>query len=259
MFAGKVAVITGSTSGIGYGIARVLAGKGCNIMLNGFGQPSEIDKVRNAISDLKVKVAYSGADMSKPNEIREMIHQAEKDLGKVDILINNAGIQYTAPLEEFPDEKWAQIISINLSSNFHSVKAVLPGMQSRGWGRIINIASVHGLVGSVNKSAYVAAKHGVVGLTKVIALENATKGITCNAVCPGWVLTPLVQKQIDDLAALKKISEPEARSELLGAKQPLKDFATPEQIGELVAFLASDNAKSITGASYTIDGAWTSQ
>jgi len=259
MLAGKVAVITGSTSGIGLGIAKVLAQRGCNIMLNGFGAPEEIEKVRKSVADLKVKVAYSGADMSKPAEIKQLVQQAEKELGVVDILVNNAGIQYTAPVEGFPEEKWEQILAINLSSNFYLAKAVLPGMQKKHWGRIINIASAHGIVASVHKSAYVAAKHGVVGFTKVLALENADKGITANSICPGWVLTPLVQKQIDAIAAQKKITDAEARAELVGAKQPLKEFATPEQIGELVAFLASDTAKSITGSSYSIDGGWTAQ
>ena len=259
MLAGKVAVITGSTSGIGLGIARVLAGKGCNIMLNGFGPATDVEKIKHEISELKVKVSYSGADMSKPAEIKDLIRHAEKDLGKVDILVSNAGIQHTSPTENFPDEKWDQIIAINLSSSFHLAKAVLPGMQGRGWGRIINIASAHGLVASIHKSAYVAAKHGVVGLTKVLALENAQKGITCNTICPGWVLTPLVQMQIDARALENNMTEAAAKVGLLGAKQPTLEFITPEQIGELTAFLSSDAAKGITGASYSIDGGWTAQ
>ena len=259
MLVGKVAIITGSTSGIGLGIARTLADQRAAIMLNGFGDPGQINAVQREFSDRGVKVAYSPADMSKPAEVAGMIEQATRELGRVDILVNNAGIQYTAPVEEFPPEKWDAIIAINLSANFHAVRAALPQMRERNWGRIINIASTHGLVASTQKAAYVAAKHGVLGLTKVVALETATTGITCNAICPGWVLTPLVQKQIDDLAARERISKEEAKARLLGEKQPSLAFATPEQIGALVVFLCSEQAAQIRGVALPLDGGWTAQ
>jgi 3-hydroxybutyrate dehydrogenase len=202
-------------------------------------------------------VAYSGADMSKPREVTAMIEQATAELGRVDILVNNAGIQHTAPVEEFPVERWDQIIAINLSAAFHAIRASLPQMRSRNWGRIINVASTHGLVASENKAAYVAAKHGILGLTKVVALETATTGVTCNAICPGWVLTPLVQKQIDDLAARRGLSAEAAKMELLGEKQPSREFATPEQIGALAVFLCSENAAQIRGTALPVDGGWT--
>jgi 3-hydroxybutyrate dehydrogenase len=259
MLQGKTAVVTGSTSGIGLGIARALAGQSADIMLNGFGDAAQIEAVRSEIAGYGVKVAYSPADMTKPDEIASMVVQTTRELGRVDILVNNAGIQYTAQVEEFPPEKWDAIIAINLSSNFHAIRAVLPQMRERNWGRIVNIASTHGLVASAQKSAYVAAKHGVLGLTKVVALETATTGITCNAICPGWVLTPLVQKQIDDIAARERISGEAARARLLGEKQPSLEFATPEQIGALVAFLCSDAAAQIRGVALPVDGGWTAQ
>ena len=257
---GKVAVVTGSTSGIGLGVAQTLAAQGANILLNGFGEAAVIEKLRQELAAQHgVKVAYSGADMSKPEEIEGMVAQATKELGRVDILVNNAGIQFTAPVHEFPPERWDAIIAINLSAAFHAIRVALPQMRQRNWGRIINIASTHGLVASVNKVAYVAAKHGILGMTKVVALETATSGVTCNAICPGWVLTPLVQKQIDDIAAREKITPEEAKMKLLGEKQPAKEFATAEQIGALAAFLCSEGAAQMRGAALPVDGAWTAQ
>lgn len=250
------AIVTGSTSGIGLGIARRLAQEGMNILLNGFGEAGEIENLRQSLErEYAVRVLHHGADMRKPDEIREMVESA----GPVDILVNNAGIQHVARLENFPDGKWDDIIAINLSSAFHASKAVLPGMQKNKFGRIINIASVHGLVASKEKSAYVAAKHGLVGLTKVIALENATQGITCNAICPGFVLTPLVQKQIDDRAKERSIGTAEASKSLLLEKQPALDFVTTEQIGDMVAYLCSPAAERITGTALPIDGGWSAQ
>jgi len=259
MLQGKVAIVTGSTSGIGLGVARALAAEGADIVLNGFGDAAAIDAVRKEVGARGVKVAYSAADMSKPAEIAGMVEYATRELGRVDILINNAGIQFTAPVEEFPVERWDAIIAINLSAVFHGIRAALPQMKKRNWGRIVNIASTHGLVASTNKVAYVAAKHGVVGLTKVVALETATTGVTCNAICPGWVLTPLVQKQIDAIAARDNVSNAEARARLLGEKQPSQEFATPEQLGALAAFLCSDKAAQIRGAALPVDGGWTAQ
>jgi len=260
MLKGRSAIVTGSTSGIGLGIARALAADGANVMLNGFGEPAEIERLRQGLAkELGVKVAFSGADISRPEQIHDMVRDATKEFGGVDILVNNAGIQHTAPVEAFPAERWDAVIAINLSSNFHAIQAVLPQMKSRNWGRIINIASAHGLVASAQKAAYVAAKHGVVGLTKVVALETATTGITCNAICPGWVLTPLVQKQIDDRAARGKISLDEAKMDLLSEKQPSREFATPGEIGALAVFLCSDAAAQIRGAAISIDGGWTAQ
>ena len=260
MLKGKVAVVTGSTSGIGLGIARSLARNGADMLLNGFGDKAEIDRLKVALADeFGVKVYYSPADMSKPNEVAIMIQYATTALGRVDILVNNAGIQHTAPIESFPPEKWDAIIAINLSSAFHAIRALMPQLKIRNWGRIINIASAHGLVASEHKAAYVAAKHGLIGLTKVVALETATTGITCNAICPGWVLTPLVQKQINDRAAQAKISVDQAKAELLSEKQPSKEFATPEQMGELAAFLCSDAASQIRGVAIPVDGGWTAQ
>ncbi len=257
---GKSAIVTGSTSGIGLGIARTLAGAGANVMLNGFGDAAQIEALRSGLAhEFGVKVAYSGADISKPEQVRAMVQAAVEALGSADILVNNAGIQHTAPIEAFPDDRWDAIIAINLSSNFHAIKAVLPEMKRRDWGRIINIASVHGLVASTEKAAYVAAKHGVIGLTKVVALETATMGITCNAICPGWVLTPLVQKQIDDRAEREGISGKQAKAELLGEKQPSGEFATPEQMGALCVFLCSDAAAQIRGAALPVDGGWAAQ
>jgi 3-hydroxybutyrate dehydrogenase len=259
MLEGKFAIVTGSTSGIGLGIARALAAEGAGVMLNGFGDAKEIERVRAEIASGRVKVGYSAADMSKPREVVGVIGQATREFGRVDILINNAGIQYTAPVEEFPDEKWDAILAINLSASFHGIKAVLPQMKARNWGRIINVASTHGLVASTQKAAYVAAKHGLLGLTKVVALETATTGVTCNAICPGWVLTPLVQKQIDDIASRERITVDEARARLLGDKQPSLEFATPAQIGALAVFLCSGAAAQIRGASLPVDGGWVAQ
>ena len=260
MLQGKTAIITGSTSGIGLGIARALGGAGANLMLNGFGDVAQIEALRAGLAkELGVKIAYSGADMSKPAQIRDMIALATQELGTVDILVNNAGIQHTSPVESFPDDRWDAVIAINLSSNFHAIKAVLPQMKGRNWGRIVNIASVHGLVASVEKAAYVAAKHGVLGLTKTVALEMAATGITCNAICPGWVLTPLVQRQIDDRAEREGIPVEQAKVELLGEKQPSGEFATPEQIGALCVFLCSEAAGQIRGVALPVDGGWLAQ
>ena len=244
---GKVALVTGSTSGIGLGIARALAAEGATLMLNGFGDAAEIEKLRAGL-----KGRYHAADMAKPGDVRGLIEHTIAELGRLDVLVNNAGIQHVAPVEEFPDERWDAVLAINLSASFHAIKAALPGMRQRGWGRIINIASA-------NKAAYVATKHGLVGLTKVVALETAATGITCNAICPGWVLTPLVQKQIDELAVREKISGDEAKRRLLAEKQPSGEFATPEQIGALAVFLCSQAASQIRGASFSIDGGWTAQ
>jgi 3-hydroxybutyrate dehydrogenase len=237
-----------------------LAAQGANILLNGFGDPAEIKKVQTSLaSQSGVKVAYSGADMSKPQEIAGMVAQATSELGRVDILVNNAGIQFVAPVHEFPPERWDAIIAINLSAAFHATRAALPQMLQRNWGRIINIASAHGMVASVHKVAYVAAKHGIMGLTKVTALETATTGVTCNAICPGWVLTPLVQKQIDDIAKNESLPLETAKNRLLAEKQPSLEFATPEQIGDVAAFLCSEAAAQIRGIGLPVDGGWTAQ
>ncbi len=258
--AGKSAIVTGSTSGIGKGIAEALAKAGANIMLNGFGDAAEIETQRAALAaSAKVKVAFHGADMSKPAEIRDLVARAAREFGRVDILVNNAGIQFVAPVEQFPDDRWDAIIAINLSSAFHATKAALPGMRQAGWGRIINIASAHGLVASADKSAYVAAKHGIIGLTKTVALEAAGSGVTCVAICPGWVLTPLVQKQIDARAAAQGLSPEAAKASLLSEKQPSKEFATPEQIAATALFLCSPAADQITGSAIALDGGWLAQ
>ena len=259
MLKGKTALVTGSTSGIGLGVARALAAQGANVMLNGFGAAAEIDAVRAELAKRGVQVGYHAADMSKPPEIVAMVEAATRELGSVDILVNNAGIQHVAPVEEFPADRWDAILAINLSAAFHAIRAALPQMKKRGWGRIINTASTHGLVASVNKVAYVAAKHGVLGLTKVVALETATTGITCNAICPGWVLTPLVQKQIDELAAREKLSLEQASVRLLGEKQPSLQFTTPEQIGALAVFLCSEATVQMRGAALPVDGGWLAQ
>lgn len=257
---GKAAIITGSTSGIGLGIARALAGAGCNVMLNGFGEAAAIERERAQIAkEFGIRAAFNAADLAKPSEIEQLVRATIEEFGQVDILVNNAGIQHTAVIEEFPPDRWDAIIAINLSANFHTIRAALPHMRRANWGRIINIASTHGLVASVEKSAYVAAKHGVVGLTKVVALETATTAITCNAICPGWVLTPLVEKQINDRASREKISVEQAKADLLSEKQPSHEFATPEQLGALAVFLCSDAAAQITGATLPIDGGWTAQ
>ena len=260
MLTGKTALVTGSTSGIGLGIAQVLATHGANIVLNGFGDSEgPLAEVRKAGQAHGIKVGYHGADMSKPAESEAMMAYAASDFGGVDILVNNAGIQHVAAVEDFPVAKWDAIIAINLSSAFHTTRLAIPGMRARNWGRVINIASAHGLVASANKSAYVAAKHGIVGFTKSIALETATTGITVNAICPGWVLTPLVQKQIDDRSAREGIAVAQAEKELLGEKQPSLQFTTPEQLGELTVFLCSDAAANVKGQAWAVDGGWTAQ
>ena len=260
MLQGKTAVVTGSTSGIGLGVARALAAQGAGILLNGFGEAAAIEALRLALTrEFAVPVDYHPADMQRPADIEDLVAHAESRFGSVDILVNNAGIQHVAPIETFPAERWDAVIAINLSSAFHTIHAALPLMRARGWGRIINIASAHGLVASANKSAYVAAKHGIIGLTKVVALETAQTSITCNAICPGWVLTPLVQKQIDAIAARDSISEAEARRQLLAEKQPSGEFVTPEQLGQVSVFLCSDAASQIRGASIPVDGGWTAQ
>ena len=251
------AVITGSTSGIGLGIAESFATEGWNIMLNGFGDANEIEANRARLEKESGAMAlYNGADMTKPEEIRAMIEEANKAFGQVDVLVNNAGIQFVSPIEEFPEGKFDAIIAINLVSAFHTSKAVFAGMKERGFGRIINVASAHGLVASPFKSAYVAAKHGMVGLTKTLALEGAEFGVTCNAICPGYVKTPLVEKQIPDTAKARGITEEEVVKDVLLYAQPTKQFVTTEQLGALAVFLASDAAASITGAAHQIDGGW---
>ncbi len=256
MLKGKTALVTGSTSGIGLGIAKALAAKGANIVLNGFG---DVKGPSAEVSALGVQVDYHGADMSKPAEIEAMLKFAAERFGRVDILVNNAGIQHVARIENFPVERWDAIIAINLSSAFHATRLALPAMQAANWGRIINVASVHGLVASAEKSAYVTAKHGVVGLTKVTALENATTGVTCNAICPGWVLTPLVQKQVDAKAAALGLSNLDATKLLLGEKEPSLQFTTPEELGELAVFFCSPAANNVRGVAWNMDGGWTAQ
>ena len=256
MLKNKTALVTGSTSGIGLGIAKALARQGANIMLNGFG---DIEGAKAEVAALGVKVGYHGADMSKPADIEAMMAAAASEFGQVDILVNNAGIQHVASVQDFPVERWDAIIAINLSSAFHTTRLALPAMQAAGWGRVINVASVHGLVASAQKSAYVAAKHGIVGLTKVTALENATTGVTCNAICPGWVLTPLVQKQVDAKAAALGISNEESKRQLLAEKEPSLQFTTPEELGELAVFFCSPAANNVRGVAWQMDGGWTAQ
>jgi 3-hydroxybutyrate dehydrogenase len=256
MLKGKTALVTGSTSGIGLGLAHALAAQGANIVLNGFGDSAG---PQAAMAAHGVRVGYHGADMSKPAEIEAMMAFAAEAAGGVDILVNNAGIQHVANVEDFPVERWDAIIAINLSSAFHTSRLAIPAMRARNWGRIVNIASAHGLVASAAKSAYVAAKHGIVGLTKASALELATTGVTVNAICPGWVLTPLVQKQIDARAARDGLSGDEARVALLGEKQPSLQFTTPEQLGELAVFLCSEAAANVRGVAWAVDGGWTAQ
>jgi 3-hydroxybutyrate dehydrogenase len=256
MLKGKTALVTGSTSGIGLGIAKALAEQGANIMMNGFG---EKDAAMAQVKAFGVEVDYHGADMSKPSEIEAMMQATEKRFGTVDILVNNAGIQHVANVEDFPVDRWDAIIAINLSSAFHTTRLAMPGMKQRNWGRIINLASVHGLVGSAQKSAYVAAKHGIVGLTKVTALETAQTGVTCNAICPGWVLTPLVQKQVDARAEKDKVNNEEAKKRLLSEKQPSGEFVTPEQLAALAVFFCSPAATQIRGVAWNMDGGWAAQ
>jgi len=257
---GKIALVTGSTSGIGLGIARALAREGADLMLNGFGDAATIEAVKAEISGLSGgRVGYHGADLSKPAEIEALMAETVRALGPADILVNNAGIQHTSTIEAFPTDKWDAIIAINLTAAFHTTRLALPAMRQKNWGRIVNIASAHGLVASVQKSAYVAAKHGIVGLTKVTALETAETGITCNAICPGWVLTPLVQKQIDAAAERDGITKEQASAKLVGEKQPSKTFVTTEQLGGLAVFLCSASAAQIRGAAMTMDGGWTAQ
>jgi 3-hydroxybutyrate dehydrogenase len=256
----QTALVTGSTSGIGLGIATALAKAGMNIMLNGFGDAAEIEATREKLAaEHGVKVAYSGADVSKPDEIRQMMDEAETALGPIDVLVNNAGIQHVSAVEAFPDEKWEAILAINLSHAFYTTKAALPGMKDRGWGRIINLASAHGLVASPFKAAYVAAKHGMLGLTKTVALEAAQTGVTVNAICPGYVFTPLVENQIADTAKARGISEEEVKRDVLLAAQPTKEFVQTHQLGEFAVFLCSDAASQINGAVLSMDGGWTAQ
>ncbi len=260
MLAGKTALVTGSTSGIGLGMARALAAQGANVMLNGFGEPAQIEALRQEIEKTYgIQARYHGADMSKPAEIEDLMRSTEKAFGSVDILVNNAGIQHVSLVEDFPVEKWDAVLAINLSSAFHTSRLALPGMKQRNYGRIINIASAHGLVASAQKSAYVAAKHGLVGLTKVVALETAQTGITCNAICPGWVLTPLVQKQVDARAQNEGVSGEEAKKRLLLEKQPSGEFVTPEQLAGLAVFLCSPAADQVRGVAWNMDGGWVAQ
>ncbi|HSD44083.1 MAG TPA: 3-hydroxybutyrate dehydrogenase [Burkholderiales bacterium] len=258
MLKGKTALVTGSTSGIGLGIAEVLAAKGANIVLNGFGDRAEVERLRARLADQhRVAVRYDAADMSKPEAIRAMIESTIAELGGIDVLVNNAGIQFVAPVEDFPVEKWDAILAINLSAAFHTTRLALPRMKNNGWGRVVNIASAHALVASPYKSAYVAAKHGIAGFTKTIALEVAEQGITVNAVCPGYVWTPLVEKQIPDTAKARGLTEEQVKRDVLLAAQPTKKFVTVGEVAELTAFLASDAAASITGAILPVDGGWT--
>ena len=256
MLKGKTALVTGSTSGIGLGLAKALAQQGANIVLNGFG---DVEGPKAEVAALGVKVAYHGADMSKPVEIEAMMKYAAAQFGRVDILVNNAGIQHVARIENFPIERWDAIIAINLNSAFHATRLALPAMQKANWGRIINVASVHGLVASAEKSAYVTAKHGLVGFTKVTALENATTGVTCNAICPGWVLTPLVQKQVDARAQAGGISNADATKQLLLEKEPSLQFTTPEELGALALLFCSPAGNNVRGVAWNMDGGWAAQ
>jgi 3-hydroxybutyrate dehydrogenase len=259
MLQGKLSLITGSTSGIGLGIARALAAQGSDIVLNGFGEPGAIEALRAGMaSEFGVRVSFEAADLMQPAQTESLMARCAAH-GGIDILVNNAGIQHTARVEAFPPERWDAVIALNLSSAFHTTRLALPGMQARRWGRIVNIASAHGLVASAEKSAYVAAKHGLIGLTKVVALENARSGITCNAICPGWVLTPLVQKQIDARVTERGIDAQAAKDTLLGEKQPSMEFVTPEQLGAMAVFLCSPAGDQVRGAAWSMDGGWTAQ
>ena len=256
MLKGKTALVTGSTSGIGLGIAKALAAQGANIVLNGFG---DVEGPRAEIAASGAKVAYHGADMSKPAEVADMMAYAAAQFGQVDILVNNAGIQHVAMVEDFPVDKWDAIIAINLSSAFHTTRLAMPAMKAANWGRIINVASAHGLVASAQKSAYVTSKHGIVGFTKSVALETALTGVTSNAICPGWVLTPLVQKQIDDRAAREGITVDKAKHDLLGEKEPSLQFTTPEELGALAVFFCSPAGNNVRGVAWNMDGGWVAQ
>jgi 3-hydroxybutyrate dehydrogenase len=257
---GKVALVTGSTSGIGWGIARSLAGAGASIMMNGFGETQDIERHRAQLTDdFGVSVAFDGADLSRRDEVGRLVAQTIEVLGGVDVLVNNAGIQFVSPIEEFPDDRWEAIVGLNLSAAFYSMKAAIPAMKVTGWGRIINVASAHGLVASPNKVAYVAAKHGLIGATKVAALELANHGVTVNAICPGWVLTPLVERQLLDRAEQTGSGMEVEMQRLLADKQPMTKFTTPESIGAMAVFLCTDEAATITGATLSVDGGWTAQ
>ncbi|OJV11968.1 MAG: 3-hydroxybutyrate dehydrogenase [Alphaproteobacteria bacterium 33-17] len=257
---GKIALITGSTSGIGLAIAKSLAAQKVKVVLNGIASEQDVEKLKAEFTkDYAYTPLFHGADLSKKDQILDMVKFIESNLGEIDILVNNAGIQHVAMVEDFPDEKWDAIIAINLSSSFHLIKHTIGKMKAKKWGRIINVASVHGVVASANKSAYVSAKHGIIGLTKTIALEAASTGVTCNAICPGWVLTPLVQKQIDAIAEKDKISNEDAKVKLLSEKQPSKTFTNPEDIGAMAVHLCTNFANNISGSNFILDGCWTSQ
>ncbi len=259
MLKGKTALVTGSTSGIGLALAHALAAQGANIVINGMGEPAVINEIERKLRDQGVQALYHGADMTQPKQIADLISTTHAKFGSLDVLINNAGIQHVSPVEDFPIERWDAIIAINLSSAFHTTRLALPKMRANNWGRIINISSAHGLVASANKSAYVAAKHGILGLTKAVALETATTGVTCNAICPGWVLTPLVQKQIDARAAKEGLDALAAKRALLSEKQPSQEFVSEEQLGALAVFLCSDAAAQVRGAAWNMDGGWCAQ